>query len=548
MPIIDNIFAEIAVLMAIASILGGLAVWLRQPLIIAFIAVGIVAGPAGLGWIQSSEQVELLAELGIAVLLFVVGLKLDPQEIRAVGAVAVITGLSQITLTGGFGYLIAVALGFNAIASFYIALSLTFSSTIIIIKLLSDRREIDALHGRIALGVLIIQDIMVILVMIALSTFAGDSPQSNLVQAIVMMFVKGSAFLVFIGLTTRYVLPRLLHNFAKSIELLLLFAISWAIALAAFSDGLGFSKEVGAFLAGISLASTAYRPILEARLMSVRDFLLLFFFINLGVHVDIANFSSEIIPALVFSIFVLLGKPIMVMIILGRMGYRKYTTTITSLSLSQISEFSLILATLGVSLNHIPDTILELITLIGLITMGLSSYMIIYAHKIYPFLSPYTEIFQRKIKHPEETIGDLEKDNYSSIDVILLGLGRYGGSMIKYLQRQGMVVVGVDFDPKVVKFWQKRNVITLYGDATNPEFTGMLPLEKTKWVVSTIPGENLGLSLIHALNKNKFAGKVALTSHSKKETDTLEQAGADLVLFPFRDAAKEAAETLSEKN
>lgn len=541
MLVFNNIFTEIAALMAIASIFGGLAIWLRQPLIMAFMAVGIVAGPAGLGWISANEQVELLAELGIALLLFVVGLKLDPHEIRAVGPVAILTGLGQMILTAGLGYLIATFLGFSAITSFYIAVSLAFSSTIIIIKLLSDKREIDALHGRIALGILITQDLMVILVMIGLSTFASDTLQGNFFPAMMIMFLKGGTFLFLIALTTRYLIPRLLHNFAQSTELLLIFAITWAIVLASISDSLGFSKEVGAFIAGVTLAYTPYRPILGARLISLRDFLLLFFFINLGVHININHFHTEIIPALIFSAFVLLGKPIMVTVLMGRMGYRKYTTTITSLSLGQISEFSLILATLGVSLGHIDDQVLELITLIGLITMGISCYMIIYAHKIYAYLSPYLNVFQRQVKHPEETIGDGTKASLSNIDVILLGLGRYGGSMIQYLQQQDMVVVGVDFDPEIVKFWQKRNVITFYGDAANPEFTAMLPLNKTQWIVSTIPGQDLGLSLIHALKKHKFPGKIALTSHSQREMDILKQAGADLVLLPFQDAAKEAS-------
>jgi Kef-type K+ transport system membrane component KefB len=547
MQIFNNVFTEIAVLMAIATILGALALWLRQPLIMAFMAVGIVAGPAGLEWVSSTEQVELLAELGIALLLFVVGLKLDPHEIRAVGPVAVVTGLAKMVLTGTIGYVMAILFGFNLITSFYIAISLTFSSTIIIVKLFSDKREIDALHGRIALGILITEDIMVILVMIGLSTFAGDISQGNLLQAMGMMFLKGSTFLLFIGLTTRYLLPPLLHNLAQSTELLLLFAITWAISLASLSDGLGFSKEVGAFLAGISLASTPYRPILGARLINLRDFLLFFFFVNLGFHIDINHFSSEVIPALIFSVFVLLGKPIMIMILVGGMGYRKYTTTITSLSLSQISEFSLILATLGVSLGHIPKIVLDLITLIGLITMSVSCYMIIYAQKIYSYLSPYLNIFQRQIKHPEETMGDIEKANFSQIDVILLGLGRYGGSMIQFLQQQGMVVLGVDFDPEIVKFWQRKDIIALYGDAENPEFTGILPLEKTKWVVSTIPGKDLSLSLLAALKAHHFQGKIALTTHNKREMTILDQAGADLVLVPYRDAAKEAAETLAEK-
>ena len=546
MLVFNGIFTEIAFLMAIASILGGLALWLRQPLIMAFIAVGILIGPAGLSIIGPSEEVNLFAELGVALLLFIVGLKLDPHEIRSVGIVAVVIALGQILFTGSFGYLIALSLGHTPLAAFYIGICLTFSSTIVIVKLLSDKKEIDALHSRIAVAVLIVQDIVVILMMIALTAFSGDTPQASLSSTLLLAIAKGSGFLLLIVLAARYILPTVLHQAARSTELLVICAITWAIALAALGDELGFGKEVGAFLAGVSLASTHYRATVGANLVTLRDFLLLFFFIDLGIHIDITHLQAELLPAIALSVFVLLGKPLIVMILVGRMGYRKYTGAITSLSLSQISEFSLILAALGVSLGHIPETVMELITLVGLITMGLSTYMIIYSHKIYAYLSPYLNIFQRQVKHPEETLGDLEKTSFARIDVILFGLGRYGGSMIKYLQQQGMVVVGVDFDPEIVKLWQKRDVITLYGDAENPEFTAMLPLNKTSWVVSTIPGKYFGLNLLHVLKCHNFTGKIALTSHSRREMDILYQAGTDLVLLPFRDAAKEAAETLAK--
>lgn len=541
---ISSVFGEIALLMAIACIFGGLALWLRQPIILAFIIVGIVIGPAGLGIISASEEVELFAELGIALLLFVVGLKLDPKEISEVGFVVIVTALGQIFATGLLGFIIALFLGNDLISSFYIGICLTFSSTIIIVKLLSDKKEIDALHSRIAVGVLIIQDIVVILVMIALTAFVGDNSQENLLLILTRVLIKGSSFLLIIALFTRYVLPKILNSLAKSVELLIIFAVAWAFCLAWMSDSLGFGKEVGAFLAGVALASTDYRMIIGIRLVTLRDFLLLFFFINLGIHIDIEHIQQEIFPALVLSSFVLIGKPLIILTIIGRMGYRKYTATITSLFLSQISEFSLILVAFGFSLELIEEEVMGLITLVGLITMGVSTYMIIYCHQIYRYLSPYLEIFQRKIKHPEEVLGYLEQNNLTHIDVIIFGLGRYGGSMIKYLQKEGLVVVGVDFNPEIVKFWHRRDVITLYGDAENPECTTTLPLNKTKWVVSTIPGEDLSLNLLHVLKEHQFQGKIALTSHSSQEMEVLHQAGADLVLLPFRDAAKQATEML----
>ncbi len=538
-----NVFSEIACILAIATAVGGLALWLRQPLIMAFIIVGILIGPAGLRLVSANEEVELLAELGIALLLFVVGLKLDPHEIQSVGPVAIIAGMGQILITGGLGYLIAIFLGFQTIYAFYIGLSLTFSSTIIVVKLLSDRQEIDALHGRIALGVLIVQDLVVVVAMILLTAFSEESDQS-LWQEILAVLLKGGVFLFLIAILTRYLLPKLLHALAYSTELLLIFAISWAITLAAFGDTLGFSKEVGAFVAGVSLASTSYRATLGARLVSLRDFLLLFFFIDLGIHINVSYLGSEVVSALIFSLFVLLGKPLMVMVLISTMGYRKYTSTITSLSLSQISEFSLIIATLGVDLGHIDENVLGLITLVALITMGVSTYMIMDSHIIYEKLSPLVSHLDKLIPHSKQKLGDLDTVNINSIDIIIFGLGRYGGSLIRALQGTGLQVLGVDFNPELVREWRSKGILAFYGDAEDPEFAATLPLNKAKWVISTLPGQRIGLTLLHTLQQQKFQGKIALTSHTQREMEILKNEGSDLVLLPFRDAAQEAARML----
>lgn len=284
--------------------------------------------------------------------------------------------------------------------------------------------------------------------------------------------------------------------------------------------------------------------ILGARLVSLRDFLLLFFFIDLGVHIDIDHLGNQLGPAIAFSLFVLIGKPMILMALVGSMGYRKYTSAITSLTLSQISEFSLILVSLGVSLGHINQEVMGLVTLVGLVTMGLSTYAILYSHILYKRLAPWLGIFERQIPHPEETLGDWNQSNPDQIDVILFGLGRYGGNIVQDLHRYGLAVLGVDFDPELVKFWRTQGLSTLYGDAEDPEFAAALPLHEAKWVVSAAPGLNIGLTLLHAMKNCGFTGRVALTSHSSREIDLLERAGADVVLCPFRDAAQEAARTL----
>ena len=260
-------FALIAVILAIAAVAGLLATRLRQPMIVAFIGVGILVGPAGTGWVAADSTIELLARLGIAILLFLVGLKLNLHLIRSTGPVALATGLGQVLFTSVVGYVIAIALGMESVTALYVAVALTFSSTIIIVKLLSDKRELEQLHGRIAVEFLIVQDIVVVLVMIALNVFGRQSGDS-LALNIALVVVKGLGLLAALAVLMRYVLPWLLHHIARSQELLVLFGVAYAVSIAAVSDALGFSSEVGAFLAGVSLATTPYRDALGARLVS----------------------------------------------------------------------------------------------------------------------------------------------------------------------------------------------------------------------------------------------------------------------------------------
>ncbi|MGC9326637.1 MAG: cation:proton antiporter, partial [Candidatus Hinthialibacter sp.] len=299
MPGSDS-FVEIAAILGLATLAGIAGQKLRQPLIIMFLATGILAGPSALGIIHSYEQIELLAHIGIALLLFIVGLKLDLNLIRTTGPVALATGLGQIVFTSLIGFLIAVAMDMSYLNAAYVSVALTFSSTIIIVKLLSDKKEIDSLHGQIALGFLIVQDIAAILALVVLTTVGSSIVGDGLnYVSIFMIGAKGVAYLALIGLLMKYVIPYLTRRLAHSLELLTLFAISWAVILGAGSEILGFSKEVGAFLAGVSLASTAYRDSIGARLTGLRDFLLLFFFIDLGARLDWSMVGAQLGASLV---------------------------------------------------------------------------------------------------------------------------------------------------------------------------------------------------------------------------------------------------------
>lgn len=533
-------------LLIIAAILGLIARLLNQPLIVAFIAVGILLGPAGFDIVNAHDHMSLLAKMGISILLFLVGLKLDLNLIKSMGSVALATGLGQVIFTSVFGFIICIALGFSVIGSVYIAVALTFSSTIIIVKLLSDKKEIDALHGRIAVGFLIVQDIVVVIALILLSAFGKDTDEAGIATQMISVAVKGIFLLAGIALLMKFVIPKMIEKLAKSTELLILFSIAWAVSLASLCEYLGFSQEVGAFLAGISLASTPFRESIGGRLVSVRDFLLLFFFVNLGQELDLSSIGEQIGPAVLLSLFVLIGNPLIVMVIMGSLGYRKRTSFLAGLTVAQISEFSLILAALGLSLGHIDNEAMGIITLVGLITIGLSTYLIMYSNNIYDKISPMLKIFEKKNPYREEL------DNSSipeKVDVIIFGIGRYGSNITEKLEQNEVNVLGVDFDPQLVMNWHKENKNAVYGDVEDPEFHATLPLDKAKLVISTLPDVDTNMLILSSLREQKYNCKIALTAHNNEAVDFLENKGADIILMPFVDAAELAAETfLKEVN
>ncbi len=528
-------FYEFAIILFLAAVLGGLGQLLHQPLIVMFIALGVVVGPALLDVVKSEENIHLLAEMGITILLFVVGLKLDLRIIKSVGRIALLTGMGQVLFTSLFGFFIGLGLGFSVLHSFYIAVALTFSSTIIIVKLLSDKREIDTLHGQIAIGFLIVQDIVVVLVMIVLSTISNM--EDTTVTREIIKTVASGAFIVLITYAMmKWILPRLSKFLANSTEMLTLFAIAWCIVLASIAQIIGFSSEVGAFMAGVSLASSQFKDLISGRLVSIRDFLLIFFFVDLGANLNLELIGEQVAPALIFSGFVLVGNPIIVLIIMGLMGYRKRTSFLAGLTVAQISEFSLIFAGLGLAVGHITDEVVGLITLVGLITIGLSTYLIIYSHRIYNFLAPALRIFERS--NPQRDIS-FHTHTHEQADVIILGLGRFGEKITNILdEHHDTTYLGIDFDPNTIDFLRSKGKNVYYGDIEDPEILNYIPYENSKCIINTVANRELSMQMIRGLKRNNYKGKIYLTSLNKKDYVRLKTCGADKVLVPQRMAAQ----------
>ncbi len=542
-------FSEFALLLMAAAFAGALFVKLRQPVLIAYIVIGIALGPAGFGLVKAHDQIELLAQIGVTVLLFVVGLKLDLQHVRHIGPVALATGLGQLTFTIIFGFVLILLLGKTPIEAIYVAVALTFSSTIIIVKLLSDKRELDSLHGRIAVGFLIVQDLAVVLAMMAMSalkspelTAGGDVAWLSVALSLVGRVVAAG---VLLAVAMRYVIPRVVASMAKSQELLLVFALAWGVALAALGEWAGFSKEAGAFMAGFSLASTPFREAINARLTGIRDFLLLFFFIDLGAKLEMATLGAELWPAAVLSVFVLIGNPLIVMAIMGYMGYRRRTGFLAGLTVAQISEFSIVFVAMGITLGHVGVTALGLTTLVGLITITMSTYMILYSHALYDRLAPWLKWFERRTPHRELAVEDGD-DRQLEADILVFGMGRYGGRLLQRLRAQGVNALGVDFDPEAVRDWHRQGVPMRFGDAEDPDFLESLPLKDARWVVSTLPEVASNQALLHALRANGYTGQVAVAVRDEHQAKVLAAAGIDRIFNLFDDAAEQATRQVCE--
>ena len=518
-----EIFIQLAIILFTAFIISYLVQAFKQPVIIGYIIAGIIIGPFILSFGASQEIIEIFSKFGVAFLLFIVGLHLNPKIIKEVGVSSLLIGLVQIVLTFGLGFLISIGiLGFNVITSLYIGIALAFSSTIIIMKLLSDKKHLDALYGKISIGILIIQDLVAIAVLMFISSSANGS---NIGSFALKGLLGGAGLVVASLLIGFFLLPKITKHIAKSQELLFLFSITWAFVVAGLFSYLGFSIEIGALVAGIALSVSPYSVEITSKIRPLRDFFLILFFIILGLNIEISNIGSIVVNALILSAAILIFKPLILMTFMAIFKYTKRTNFLVGTTLAQISEFSLIILALAVAMGHISAEILSTLTLAGLITITLSTYMIIYSNSFYKKVSNIISVFERKNPKKEEKV----KKKY---DAILFGYNRIGFSILKSLKRLRQKYLVIDFDPDVVADLSKLRIPCLYGDAFDSELLTELPLDKIKLAVSTIPDFETNVLLIESIRMVNPYAVIIVRAHQIKEALDLYKEGATYVLTP----------------
>lgn len=536
----SDIFLDVSLVLVFAAIFGGIAVLLRQPSIVGYVAAGILAGLFGLIKPGELAPFETFAQIGVALLLFLVGLEMNVKDLRAVGRSVVWIALGQMLLTFAGVFFLVRFLGFDPTFSAYTAGALTFSSTIIGVKLLSEKKDLQSLYGRVAIGVLLLQDLVAILALIFLSGIGGYRAFD--LATVGLPILKGAFLLGTTFLLGRYVFPPLVKRLAHQPETLFVASIAWALGFAALvgSPWIGFSVEIGGFLAGVSLASTAEHFQIGGRVRPLRDFFVTLFFVVLGLRLFPGSIQSVWPLALFLSLFVILIKPLIVIILMGLFGFRHRTSFLTGLTLSQISEFSLIVAAVGFRLGHVSEEFLAVATLVGVATMVTSTYAGNHAEWLATRLTPLLRLFQRR--NPSEP-RDGAGEKFSG-HTVLVGAHRMGESILRALRRQRVPVLVVDFDPEISERLRYDRIPTVFGDISDPEVQEQANLKDARLVISTAGDVHDSLRLLGGLRLLKRKPVSVLTAQDGNEAKRLYEAGADYVILPHFVSGEHLAETL----
>lgn len=527
-------FAEIGVLIGVATIVSLFMRFLRQPLIVGHIITGILVGHYALGIFHNTETLELFSSLGIAFLLFSVGLSLNPKMLKEYGMVSILNTFGQVILTGGAGVALCIFLGFDWVTSLYVGIAIAFSSTVIVLKLLADKGDLDKLYVKISIGSLLLQDLIAIILLFAIPIVTGSSGAgNNLIYTLGLGLTAGLGVFAF----ANKVISRLHPYLTRSQELLFLFANAWAIGVSILFEQIGFSLEGGALIAGVALANLPSSREINARLTPLRDFFIVSFFILLGTELVVSDFSNIMIPAIILSLFVLIINPLIQLIVMGLLGYRKKTSFQTGMMAAQISEFSLILVGLGVSLNQVAPSVLSIVTLVGVITIFISTYLIYYSDQLYRILAPMLHIFEKKSAREKS----VEADKYP---VIIIGSGRTSYDFIEYFKKEGVTFLVIDHDPDVIKHLSDEGIVCEYGDASDPDFLEDLKVRDAELIVSTSPDLATNHLLLAVAKRGGKGPLVWVVAHRIHNALELYKAGADYVILPHFLGGKYAASLL----
>lgn len=539
-------FQELTLIILIVSVVSIFMHYIKQPLIIGYIISGIIAGHYFLNIISDSSGIELFSKLGIIILLFTIGLNLDPNTMKEVGHDSILGGILQVFLSTFFGFSLSFfILHFSLLTSIFIGLALALSSTIIVLKILSDKGEIDKLYGKISVGILLLQDILSAVVLIVLSIFNKSTEinpdalsNSNIIFT---FFVKVVILFIIYILLRNFVLKKSVVLFASSQETLLLFGLGSAFLMAYIFYGFGFSLEIGALFAGVALASSNFAKEISSRLKPIQDFFIALFFVFLGADLIIENSHNLLIPIILFTLFVIVIKLIITFLVLNLFGHRTRTGFYVALSLTQVSEFSLIMLGLVSAQGYIDKNIVSIITIVAMISISTSAYFMIYIEEIYSYMRNFLKKLEIK-KNNFKIINDEAKD----LDAVIFGFDRIGHEFVDVFKNLEYKYLVIDINPTYIETAISSGAIAVYGDAEDLGFLEENNIFSSKMIVSTIPSFKTNLFLVENYKKRNKEGVIVVTAHDEVKSKILYEAGATYVVMPYHLGAYHAGNMLME--
>ncbi len=530
-------FYDVGIAVAAATVLAVIFNMLKQPTILGYIVAGLLIGPV-FGIVKDTTALGNFSEFGIALLLFIIGIELDIKRIRQLGLSPMLVGFFQVVTTTVISYFIATAIGFSSLQAVYVGLIVTFSSTLVVIKLLSDKNELDSLHGELVLGVLIVQDILAVFAMALLGTISNFTP-----LAFMIVIGKG-IFLILSAIVAAYVLNKVMKYAVTSKELLFIFALSVCMLFAAWAAFLNYSLAIGAFVAGIILGNTQYNYEVAGKVKPLRDFFLTLFFVSLGMQLTLSTSHGLLTKTLAALLMVVVAKPIITFIITKAFRFGNRTAVLSSLQLGQVSEFSLIIVASGVALGHISNEFFSITALLTMITFALTAYVIKFDNAIYGAISPFVRVFER-MSTKEKHLSNISKKPRGH--TIIFGVYKMGSKVIKLLRQKKENILVVDYNPEKIRSLIKEGVSCICSDMGNWDIDEMLEYKHAHAVISTIRDKDNNIALIGRIRATGAKVPIIVAAFSEEEASQLYKKGATYVVLPDQMAGEHIVYDLVHK-
>ncbi|MFZ8806156.1 MAG: cation:proton antiporter [Minisyncoccia bacterium] len=515
-------FLNLGIIFAIIFLISSFFYLINQPLLISY----IISGTFVSNFFNLSESdisfLNSFADLGIIFLFFVVGLQLDFNLLKEISKKAVLIGLSQEVLTILAGVILIILLGYPFKQALLISTALSFSSTAIVLKILSDKKELETLYGRLIIGFMIVQDIFALFVFFLLDLIEPNFIKFN---EIIISFLSLFLFFFLLFIANK-IIKKFEEKIESNLEYLFVFSLSYLMGVISLGNLLNIGNEISSLSAGLSLANLAFSKEIVSRFKPLRDFFILLFFVKLGLNLPVFQIDFNFLyHLLILSFFVIFINPLIVMFIMWFFKFPLKVNFVVSLSSGQISEFSFVMADIAKDKKFFNENLIHLISGIGFATIFVSSYLLYFHETIFNKIKRFLRFFEVKERE--------EKEEIFSYQILLLGADRIGGIILRNLKDYKDKILIIDYNPEIVKKLKNENFNVIYGDVSEVDFLEELNLKNTKIVISTIPDLNVNLLLLDFLkSKNKEIIFISVASREKEKLE-LENKGSDFVFIPY---------------